>query len=183
LEVLVDHEQKLILGKLKQFYLEVEETEKNRTLVKLLDDIDFNQVIIFVKSTLRAEALSNLLNENNFPAICVHSAFKSDDRIRQFDAFRRFEKRIMVTTELLGRGVDFDRVNFVVNYDMPSDSTAYLHRIARAGRFGTIGLAISFVKRSEEQELFDMIQNRFAFRMTQLPTNADDFVQATSLLE
>ena len=59
-----------------------------------------------------------------------------------------FTKRILVTTDLFGRGIDIERVNIVINYDFPDSSDQYLHRVGRAGRFGTKGLAISFISRS-----------------------------------
>lgn len=61
----------------------------------------------------------------------------------------------MVSTDLFGRGIDIEKVNIVINYDMPSTSDQYLHRVARAGRFGTKGLAISFVATKEDLEILE----------------------------
>eukprot|EP00913_Durusdinium_trenchii_P017838 g16763.t1 len=61
-----------------------------------------------------------------------------------YKQFKEFQKRIMVSTDLFGRGIDIERVNIVINYDMPDESDSYLHRVGRAGRFGTKGLAITF---------------------------------------
>ena len=64
-----------------------------------------------------------------------------------------FQKRILVSTDLFGRGIDIERVNIVINYDFlaPEDTDQYLHRVGRAGRFGTKGLAISFISRPEDE--------------------------------
>jgi len=80
LEIYVDDETKLTLHGLQQYYVKLEEKEKNRKLNELLDQLEFNQVIIFVKSTIRATELNRLLNECNFPSIAVHSGIPQEER-------------------------------------------------------------------------------------------------------
>ena len=72
------------------------------------------------------------------------------ERIAKYKTFKDFNKRIMVATDIFGRGIDIERVNIVINYDMPDCSDTYLHRVGRAGRFGTKGLAITFVASEED---------------------------------
>jgi hypothetical protein len=79
-ECIVDDNAKLTLHGLQQYYIKLEEKEKNRKLNELLDTLQFNQVIIFVKSTIRATELNKLLNECNFPSIAVHSGVSQDER-------------------------------------------------------------------------------------------------------
>jgi len=105
------------------------ESEKNRRLNDLLDALLFNQVIIFVKSVVRAIELDRLLSECNFPSICIHANLKQEERIARYKAFKEFNKRIMVATDIFGRGIDIERVNIVINYDMPQESDSYLHRV------------------------------------------------------
>jgi len=76
----VAEDQKLTLDGLKQYYIPLDEREKNRKLNELLDDLQFNQVIIFVKSTVRATELDKLLRECNFPSIAVHSGVSQEER-------------------------------------------------------------------------------------------------------
>merc|ERR1711964_387524 len=116
-----------------QYYVKLQESEKNRKLNDLLDSLEFNQVVIFVKSVQRAIALDKLLTECNFPSIAIHSALPQDERIERYTAFKKFQKRIMVATDLFGRGIDIERVNIVINYDNPDSSDMYLHRVGRAG--------------------------------------------------
>merc|ERR1712066_182891 len=102
------------------------------------------------KSVQRAIALDKLLVECNFPSIAVHSGLNQEDRIARYKQFKEFQKRILVSTDLFGRGIDIERVNIVINYDMPDESDSYLHRVGRAGRFGTKGLALTFVSSDED---------------------------------
>merc|ERR1712176_642681 len=172
-EIRVDEESKLTLHGLLQYYKKLTEKEKNRTLNDLLDALEFNQVVIFVKSVQRAVALDKLLVECNFPSIAIHSGLNQDERITCYKQFKEFQKRIMVSTDLFGRGIDIERVNIVINYDMPSDSDSYLHRVGRAGRFGTKGLAITFSADDEDATVLKQVQERFEVNIGEMPSQID----------
>jgi len=173
MEVYVDDEAKLTLHGLKQHYCKLKDNEKNRKLFELLDVLEFNQVIIFVKTVPRCIALSQLLVEQNFPAICIHRAMTQEERLSRYQQFKDFQKRILVATNLFGRGMDIERVNIVFNYDMPEDSDTYLHRVARAGRFGTKGLAITMVSDETDAKTLNDVQDRFEVNITELPDEID----------
>eukprot|EP00927_Polykrikos_kofoidii_P037329 TRINITY_DN3146_c0_g1_i1.p1 TRINITY_DN3146_c0_g1~~TRINITY_DN3146_c0_g1_i1.p1 ORF type:complete len:473 (-),score=96.89 TRINITY_DN3146_c0_g1_i1:89-1426(-) len=172
-EISVDEESKLTLHGLLQYYAKLEEKEKNRKLNDLLDALEFNQVVIFVKSVQRAIALDKLLVECSFPSIAIHSGLNQDDRIARYKQFKEFQKRIMVSTDLFGRGIDIERVNIVINYDMPDDSDSYLHRVGRAGRFGTKGLAVTFVSSDEDSAVLKKVQERFEVDVQVMPAQID----------
>merc|ERR1712060_56525 len=172
-EIRVDEESKLTLHGLLQYYAKISEKEKNRKLNDLLDALEFNQVVIFVKSVQRAIALDKLLVECNFPSIAIHSGLKQEERIERYKQFKEFQKRIMVSTDLFGRGIDIERVNIVVNYDMPSDSDSYLHRVGRAGRFGTKGLAITFSAGDDDAGVLKSVQERFEVNVGAMPATID----------
>jgi ATP-dependent RNA helicase UAP56/SUB2 len=172
-EIRVDEESKLTLHGLLQYYSKLTEKEKNRKLNDLLDALEFNQVVIFVKSVQRAIALDKLLVECSFPSIAIHSGLNQEDRIARYKQFKDFQKRIMVSTDLFGRGIDIERVNIVINYDMPDDSDSYLHRVGRAGRFGTKGLAITFVSTDEDAEVLKKVQERFEVNIGEMPNQID----------
>jgi len=174
MEVFVDDDTKLTLHGLQQYYVRLEEAEKNRKLDALLDSLEFNQVVIFVSKVNRAKELNKLLEDCNFPSICIHGAMKQEERIAKYKSFKDFEKRILVTTDLFGRGIDIEKVNIVINYDFPDSSDQYLHRVGRAGRFGTKGLAISFISRAEDETVLAQVQSRFAVKVPELPTNIDN---------
>lgn len=110
-EIYVDDEAKLTLHGLVQHYIRLNENEKNRKLNDLLDALDFNQVVIFVKSVSRCIELNKLLVECNFPSICIHSGMKQEERIELYKSFKEGHKRILIATDLFGRGIDIERVN------------------------------------------------------------------------
>merc|ERR1719311_1588942 len=172
-EIRVDEESKLTLHGLLQYFTKLEEKAKNRKLNDLLDALEFNQVVIFVKSVQRAIALDKLLVECSFPSLAIHSGLDQEERIQRYKQFKDFQKRIMVSTDLFGRGIDIERVNIVINYDMPTESDSYLHRVGRAGRFGTKGLAISFVSGEEDKEVLKKVQERFEVNISDMPATID----------
>jgi len=169
MEVFVDDDTKLTLHGLRQHFIELTEAEKNRKLFDLLDALEFNQVVIFVKSVQRCIALNQLLKEQNFPSIDIHRSMNQAERLERYSQFKNFQRRILVATNLFGRGIDIERVNIVFNYDMPEDSDTYLHRVARAGRFGTKGLAVSFVTGEDDQKILEQVQSRFEVSIKELP--------------
>jgi hypothetical protein len=93
--------------------------------------------------------------------------------IKRYTAFKAFEKRILVATDIFGRGIDVERVNIVVNYDCPPEADSYLHRVGRAGRFGTKGLAVTFVSSESDQQVMAAIQARFEVAVPELPDHID----------
>ncbi|MEQ2158654.1 hypothetical protein GOODEAATRI_014675, partial [Goodea atripinnis] len=105
-------------------------------------------VVIFVKSVNRCVALSQLLVEQNFPAIAIHRGMTQEERLSRYQQFKDFQRRILVATNLFGRGMDIERVNIVFNYDMPEDSDTYLHRVSSDLKYS---LDNSFVFQSKLQ--------------------------------
>ena len=134
------------------------QNKKFEKLTHLLDTLAFNQMIIFVNRVDRAKKLTELLRQKLFNPICIHSQLKQEERIKNYDLFKANGSRLLVATDLFGRGIDIERVNLVINYgkspitpDFPTERDTYLHRVGRAGRFGTKGLAINFIKADEEE--------------------------------
>ncbi|KAI3988492.1 hypothetical protein MKX01_026306 [Papaver californicum] len=157
MEIYVDDEAKLTLHGPVQL-------EKNRKLNDLLDALDFNQVVIFVKNMSRAAELNKLLVECNFPSICIHSGMSQEER------FQGGHKRILVATDLVGIGIDIERINIVINYDMLDSIDTYLHRVGRAGRFGTKGLAVTFVSSASNSDVINQTLKSFQRKLILLHT-------------
>lgn len=154
-------ENKLTLHGLEQFYKHIDEAQKCSYLVSLLDRINFTQVVIFVEDKDRADHLSNFLEIEKFPSMKIHSGIESKTRDENFNLFREGKARILVTTNLMARGIDVADVNVVVNFDMPDSADTYLHRVGRAGRFETKGMAVSFIESEKDKEVLKDIQARF----------------------
>ena len=122
------------------------------------------------------------MKQKLFNPICIHSALKQEDRIKNYDLFKANGSRLLVATDLFGRGIDIERVNLVINYDFPVDRDSYLHRVGRAGRFGTKGLALNFVKpdadetemnNATDKEVLMEVQNGFKVKIDELPKELD----------
>jgi len=175
-EIYIDNETKLTLHGLQQYVLRIPEAEKTRKLTDLIDSIELNQMVIFVSKVARATELNRLLVDCGFPSICIHSGLNQAERISRYQSFKDFNARILVSTDLFGRGMDVERVNVVINYDMVDGETGsdqYLHRVGRAGRFGTRGLAISFISSQQDEEQLARVQERFEVEVPDLPDEID----------
>jgi len=171
--IIPDHESKLTLHGLVQYHLKIDESKKNRKLHALLSSLEYNQCIVFVKSLSRCKKLHEVLVENNQPCGMVHGKLPVQERLKIFASFKEFKTRILVCTDVYGRGVDFEKVNIVINYDLPDakggGADQYLHRVGRSGRFGTKGLAISFASSEEDNAIIAEVQARFQAVIPTLP--------------
>jgi len=163
-EVIIDEGKQLRLAGLRQYSMMLREDEKTRKLTEIFDSVDFNQVFVFVKSVQRAKKLNEILQTEGFPTIALFGSMPQKTRDERINIAKSDSQnaRIMVATDLCGRGVDFKSVNVVINYDMPEDSETYLHRVGRAGRFGTKGIAISFVTAgTRDEEVLEEVKQKF----------------------
>ena len=115
--------------------------------------------------------------------ICAHTRFDFCKRIEKYKKFKDFNSRIMVATNIFGRGIDIERVNVVINYDMPENADTYLHRVGRAGRFGTKGLAISFVSSEDDGKVLNDVQARFVVNIPALPDEIDASTYSKTLIK
>ena len=95
-------------------------------------------------------------------------------RIKRYKEFKEFNKRICVSTDVFGRGIDIERINLAINYDLPADADTYLHRVGRAGRFGTKGLSISFVSNDQDEAVLKAVESRFEAKVPEYPADGVD---------
>lgn len=95
-------------------------------------------------------------------------------RIKRYKEFKEFNKRICVATDVFGRGIDIERINLAINYDLPGDADSYLHRVGRAGRFGTKGVSISFVSSEQDGTVLKEIESRFEAKVPEYPADGID---------
>ncbi|WUR05213.1 ATP-dependent RNA helicase [Vairimorpha necatrix] len=166
--VKVDDESKLTLYGLKQSYLEVDQKEKLNRLADLLNSTTYNQAIIFTASKIMPVKICDFLKNKGLVVMDLHAGLKSTERKERLVKFKKYEYRIMVTTDLMSRGIDVQDVNFVINYDMPDSPETYLHRVGRAGRFETEGQAVSFICSEEDSIKLNEIQSRFEISISKI---------------
>lgn len=171
-EILVDSESKLTLQGLHQYTINVPEKLKCKKLFELIDEIQFQQVMIFVNSVARCNYLCQQLRKQNFPAVATHGSMKVPERLETYDQFKKGNHRILVSTDVFGRGIDIQKVNVVINFDMTDKADQYLHRVGRAGRFGTKGVAVTFLDtdpKTEDKTIMEEVQKRFEVKCEEYP--------------
>eukprot|EP00177_Eucheuma_denticulatum_P000513 GFKZ01000918.1.p1 GENE.GFKZ01000918.1~~GFKZ01000918.1.p1 ORF type:complete len:432 (-),score=47.67 GFKZ01000918.1:273-1568(-) len=166
----------LSLESLKQFYVDVEQEEwKFETLCDLYETLTITQAVIFCNSRAKVEWLAKRMQRNGFAVSSMHSGQSQKERDETLEAYRGGSSRVLIATDLWSRGIDVKQVSLVINYDMPPQHEAYLHRIGRSGRFGRTGVAITFVTSSEIRAL-GAIERSYSTRIPELPSNIDDFM-------
>ncbi|CAG8562187.1 12879_t:CDS:10 [Acaulospora colombiana] len=133
--------------------------EKFKKLADLLSRVPFYQCIVFLNHRGRAIDLANYLTSQGWMALNISGGLDQKTRLETMSKARSFQIRVLVCSDLIARGIDIDRVNLVVNLDMPKDAETYLHRVGRTGRYGTHGLAISFVDNDGLEFLNNLKQN------------------------
>lgn len=138
-----------------QFFLTVPNEMKFEILVKLLEREDPEQAIIFCRTKLGTERLyRKLLKETEFQAVgTIHGDMNQSGRDRMMKGFRAGDVRFLVATDVVGRGIDISNISHIVNFDIPTLSEDYVHRVGRTGRMGKSGVAFSFVKPDQGSDL------------------------------
>lgn len=142
----------MLLG-LTHYYMLVDEKDKIRAVYKIYSSLIINQCIIFCRSNKRAEYLSKKLNERKYDNEYLHSNMKGDERTKVFNRFKNGEYKTLISSNLIARGIDVKSVNVVINFDFPNNSSTYLHRIGRSGRYGQIGLAINLITEKDQESV------------------------------
>lgn len=167
-QILVDPES-LTLEGIKQYYVNVEREQwKLGTLMDLYKSLKISQSIIFVNTIEKCISLQKSLAENNHTVSVIHGQLTPDERNGVMKSFRLGHCRILLATDILARGIDVQHVNVVINYDLPSNTESYIHRIGRSGRYGRKGTAINFVTNSSYRYMTD-IAKVYGIAINELP--------------
>eukprot|EP00162_Nutomonas_longa_P015009 comp22161_c0_seq2/m.52015 comp22161_c0_seq2/g.52015 ORF comp22161_c0_seq2/g.52015 comp22161_c0_seq2/m.52015 type:complete len:401 (-) comp22161_c0_seq2:9-1211(-) len=173
-KILVEREH-LSLHLIRSFYIDVGEEEyKFETLTDLYDSLSITQSIIFVNSRKRAENLTEKMREHNFTVTMLHGDLPQAERDFILNEFRSGKARVLITTDVLARGIDIHQVSLVINYDLPANKEVYLHRIGRSGRFGRRGVAINFVTEDTKRELRDL-ERAYKIQIDPMPKNIEKY--------
>ncbi|KAM7055084.1 putative ATP-dependent RNA helicase DDX20 [Molossus nigricans] len=143
--------------------------EKAQHLQELFSRIPFNQALVFSNLHSRAQHLADILSSKGFPAECISGNMNQNQRLDAMAKLKQFHCRVLISTDLTSRGIDAEKVNLVVNLDVPVDWETYMHRIGRAGRFGTLGLAVTYCCRGEEENMMMKIAQKCNINLLPLP--------------
>ena len=166
--VTVEKENVSVKG-IKQYAVNVKyEKFKFETLLDLFAQLSFNQMIIFVRSIKNAEELRNSLIDKNIHAGLVHGKMNSIDRENVLKEFRLSYIKILISTDVMCRGIDIDDLRIVINYDMPEENETYIHRVGRSGRYGGQGVALNFCT-VDDMHKINVLNREFQLGIVPMP--------------
>ncbi|KAH3685314.1 hypothetical protein WICPIJ_003711 [Wickerhamomyces pijperi] len=183
-ELSLRHEE-LNVDAIKQLYMDCDsEQHKFEVLNELYGLLTIGSSIIFVARKETANQLYKKLGDEGHQVSVLHSDLETSARDKLIDDFRSGRSKVLITTNVLARGIDIPTVSMVVNYDIPTDRqnrpdpSTYLHRIGRTGRFGRVGVAVSFVHDEKSFKQLQAIREYFGgIEMTRVPTDDWDEVE------
>lgn len=183
----VEIEQKtMTVPTIQQFYLNVSDKQKTDALTKLLETetASGEAVLIFHRTKLGAASLTDKLQARGYAAEAMHGDMSQAQREIVIKKLRNGAVEIVVATDVAARGLDVERIATVINFDMPSDTENYVHRIGRTGRAGRIGKAILFVTPRQQRMLRDIEKyTKQKIEPIKLPTQADVAARRVSMLK
>ena len=174
-KILVKKEQLTLQG-IQQYYIGLTtEEDKYLTLKDLYGQINVAQSIIYCSYRRKVEWLKDHLLEEEFTVSYIHGEMSQETRDEVMNEFRNGKSRILITTDLLARGIDVPQVSLVINYDLPNDKESYIHRIGRSGRYGKKGNAINFVL-SKDSQYVKELESFYNTHIAELPANIKDII-------
>jgi len=166
----------LTLDGIRQFYISVEREDwKLDTLCDLYETLTITQCIIYCNTRRRTEWLQHQMTNRDFTVSCMHGEMETSDRQMIMKEFRSGSSRVLITTDLLARGIDVQQVSLVINYDLPTNKENYIHRIGRSGRFGRKGVAINFVSNEDVRALRE-IEQFYGTEIAEMPMDVSDLI-------
>jgi len=174
--ILVKNEE-LTLDGIKQFYIAIDKEEwKFDTLVELYNNIDIQQCIMYCNKKQKVDELTEKLKEKNFTVSSMHGEMEQTQRDLIMREFRTGTSRVLITTDLLARGIDIQQVSLVINFDLPLSKEKYIHRIGRSGRFGRKGVAINFVTPTDYKFLQE-VEKYYNTEVVEMPLDVSNIFE------
>jgi translation initiation factor 4A len=175
LRILVRQDEITLEG-IRQFYISCErESFKFDTLCDLYGMLNISQAVIFANTRKKVDWLTDQLRAQEFTVSATHGDIDQETRNVILSEFRTGSSRILITTDLLARGIDVHGVSLVINYDLPKNFEKYIHRIGRSGRFGRKGVAINLIAQEDIQQMRD-IERYYDTKIEELPKDIADFL-------
>jgi translation initiation factor 4A len=175
IRILVKRDE-LTLEGIKQFYISVEQEDwKLDTLSDLYETLNITQAVIFCNTRRKVDWLTDQMKSREFTVSSTHGDIQQKDRDVILTEFRTGSSRVLITTDLLARGIDVQQVSLVINYDLPRNLENYIHRIGRSGRFGRKGVAINFVTTEDHRTLREL-EEFYHTRIEEMPAHVADLI-------
>lgn len=167
--ILVKNEE-LTLEGIRQYYVNVTKNEfKFETLCDLYNSFSVYQSIIYCNSKKIVDILNNKLSNLEFSVGCIHGDMTQEQRNTVVNDFRNGLFRVLISTDLLSRGIDIQQISIVINYDIPREKENYIHRIGRSGRYGRKGIALNFIT-NYDNYLMTEIEKFYSTQIEELPS-------------
>ncbi|CAI5445295.1 unnamed protein product [Caenorhabditis angaria] len=175
IKILVKKDE-LTLEGIRQFYIDVQKDEwKFETLCDLYNIVNVTQAVIFCNTRRKVDQLNEQMTKRDFTVSCLHGEMDQAERDAIMREFRSGSSRVLITTDILARGIDVQQVSLVINYDLPTNRENYIHRIGRSGRFGRKGVAINFVTDADARQLKE-IETYYNTSIDVMPAQIADLV-------
>lgn len=175
IRILVKREE-LTLEGIRQFYIAIENEDwKLDTLADLYETLSITQAVIFCNTRRKVDFVTQKMTARDFVVSSMHGDMEQKERDVIMHEFRSGSSRVLITTDLLARGIDVQQVSLVINYDMPTNRESYIHRIGRGGRFGRKGVAINFVTK-EDMPMMREIESFYNTAIEEMPMNVADLI-------
>jgi translation initiation factor 4A len=173
---LLIQKENLTLEGIRQFFIPMEkEIQKIDTLMDIYKVIKVTQCIIYTNSKKKTEQISHELNKNGFSVNFIHGDIEQSERKEIMNNFRNGIIKILITTDMLSRGIDIQQVSLVINYDLPKEKETYIHRIGRSGRYGRKGSVINFVSHYDITQL-KTIESFYNTTIGHLPNDIESVI-------
>jgi len=174
--MLLVNKDELTLEGIKQFYIDLKQYNwKFDVLYDIYETINITQSIIYVNSKTVLHNLYDRLSRDEFPVSYIHGDMITKEREENLDNFKNGKTRILLSTDLLSRGIDIQQLSLVINFDLPKNKETYIHRIGRSGRYGRKGTAINFVT-SEDISHMKEIESFYNTQIMEMPQNLADYL-------
>ena len=174
-KILVNKEE-LTLEGIAQFYINCNIYKwKYDVLYELYDSISINQCIIYINTKSTLINLAERLQSDNYPISYIHGELSSEIRKKNLEDFKNGQTRILLSTDLLSRGIDIQQLSLVINFDLPKNKETYIHRIGRSGRYGRKGISINFICNNEIDKL-DELKKYYNTKIEEMPENISEFI-------
>merc|ERR1712084_216818 len=175
IRILVKRDE-LTLEGIRQFYIAVEKEEwKLDTLCDLYETLTITQAIIYCNTRRKVDRLQDEMLKRDFTVSTMHADMDQNERNLVMREFRSGSSRVLISTDLLARGIDVQQVSLVINYDLPQNMENYIHRIGRSGRFGRKGVAINFVTNNDVRSMKD-IERYYHTQIEEMPMDIADMI-------